>query len=210
MKDSSSTLSSRPDFRLIANIVSSGSRVLDVGCEDGSLLALLEEEKNIDGRGIEISQEGVNSSVARGLSVVQGDANTDLYDYPDNAFDYVILGQTLPAIHRPRETLFELLRIGSHAIVSIPNAGYWRHRLHLLIHGRIPINENEGTTWWSTNSIHPCTIRDFLMLCHEDGHTIENQIQLDSRGRASRFSKASAHANLFGKQAIFLLTRGPL
>ncbi|MBR72943.1 MAG: methionine biosynthesis protein MetW [Rhodospirillaceae bacterium] len=203
--DSSSSI--RGDFRLIADIVQPGSRVLDIGCSDGTLLELLEKEKNVDGKGIEISPEGVNASVRRGLSVIQGDANTDLYDYPSDAFDYVILGQTLPAIHHPREILLELLRIGTHAIVSIPNAGYWRYRLHLLIQGRIPIQESDDTTWWSTANIHPCTIRDFVNLCKKDGHLILSGFQINSRGRAVKFLGTGSLANLFGAQAIFLLSR---
>ncbi len=203
----SSFISNRADFQLIADIVEPGSRVLDIGCSDGSLLDLLEKQKNVDGKGIEISPEGVNASVRRGLSVIQGDANTDLYDYPSDAFDYVILGQTLPAIHKPREILAELLRIGSNAIVSIPNAGYWRYRISLLLRGRIPIQESDETTWWNTANIHPCTIRDFVSLCHKDGHLIIRGFQLDSRGRSKRFSGMGAHANLFGEQAIFLLSR---
>ena len=197
----------RADFRLIASMVEPGSRVLDIGCSDGTLLALLEEEKNVDGRGIEIGQEGVNQCVARGLSVIQGDANTDLYDYPTDAFDYVILSQTLPAILHPRDMLGELLRIGRHAIVSIPNAGYWRHRLYLLMRGRVPVADKDGSTWWGSDNIHPCSIRDFVLLCQEDNLVIERRVQLDSRGRANRFSGTGAYANLFGEQAIFLLTR---
>ena len=128
----------RPDHRLIAELVEPGSRLLDIGCGDGALLELLAREKNVDGRGIEISQEGVNASVRRGLSVIQGDAETDLADYPDAAFDYVVLSQTLPAIRDPRGVLLELLRIGRSAIVSIPNFGHWRNRLHLLARGRMP------------------------------------------------------------------------
>ena len=130
--------SARPDHRLIAELVEPGSRLLDIGCGDGALLELLAREKNVDGRGIEISQEGVNASVRRGLSVIQGDAETDLADYPDAAFDYVVLSQTLPAIRDPKGVLLELLRIGRSAIVSIPNFGHWRNRLHLLTRGRVP------------------------------------------------------------------------
>ena len=191
-------------------MVEPGSRVLDVGCGDGSLLALLEEEKDVDGRGIEIGQEGVNRSVSRGLSVIQGDANTDLFDYPDAAFDYVILSQTLPAIHRPQEMLSELLRIGRHAIVSIPNAAYWRHRAHLMLSGRVPVADNDDSTWWSSDNIHPCSIRDFVLLCGDNGFVIERRVQLDSRGRATRFSGTGVFANLFGQQAIFLLSKKTL
>lgn len=197
----------RADFLLIASMVEAGSRVLDVGCDDGGLLALLAEEKNVDGRGIELGQDGVNESVSRGLSVIQGDANTDLYDYPDGAFDYVILSRTLPAIHRPRDVLTEMLRISRHAIVSIPNAGYWRHRLYLLLRGKMPVTDSDEATWWNADNIHPCTIRDFILLCTENGFTIERRVQLGSGGRAIRFSKSATFANFFGEQAVFQLTK---
>lgn len=196
----------RADLRLIADLVTPGSRVLDVGCADGALLELLAREKNVDGRGIEISQEGVNASVSRGLSVIQGDAETDLYDYPEHAFDYVILSQTLPAVHEPRDVLLQLLRIGERAIVSIPNFGYWRHRLHLLMHGRMPELGLRAAHWYDTPNIHPCTIKDFVTLCRELGVRIERRIQLDSRGHATRFRGTGGFANLFGEQAVFLLS----
>src|SRR5213592_3943485 len=127
----------RTDHLLVAGMVKPGSRVLDVGCGDGELLQLL-EERGIDGRGIELSREGVNRCVAKGLAVVQGDADTDLVNYPDDAFDYVILSQTLQATRQPRVVLEHLLRIGRHAIVSFPNFGYWKIRLQILLGGRMP------------------------------------------------------------------------
>ena len=197
----------RPDLTLIAEMVEPGTRVLDVGCGDGLLLELLTEEKGVDGRGVEISQEGVSACVSRGLSVIQGNAETDLYDYPDGAFDYAILGLTLPALHQPREILLELLRVGRRAIVSIPNSGFWRHRLHLLIEGRIPDMGAHAEGWYDTPNLHPCTIRDFVMLCRTLGIVIERRVQLDSRGRATRFHGTGAFANLFGEQAGFLLSK---
>ena len=196
----------RPDLTLIAEMVAPGTRVLDVGCGDGLLLELLSREKDVDGRGVEISQEGVSACVGRGLSVIQGNAETDLYDYPDGAFDYVILSLTLPALHRPREILLELLRVGRRAIVSIPNSGFWRHRLHLLFSGRIPDMGARATEWFDTPNLHPCTIRDFVMLCRALGIVIERRAQLDARGRANRFHGTGAFANLFGEQAVFLLS----
>ena len=196
----------RPDLTLIAEMVAPGTRVLDVGCADGSLLELLSREKNVDGRGLEISQEGVAACVGRGLSVIQGNAETDLYHYPDGAFDYVVLSLTLPALHQPREILLELLRIGRRAIVSIPNSGFWRHRLHLLFRGRMPDMGARSSEWFDTPNLHPCTIRDFVMLCRTLGIVIERRVQLDARGRANRFHGTGAFANLFGEQAVFLLS----
>ena len=172
----------RADHRLIAELVEPGSRLLDIGCGDGALLELLAREKNVDGRGIEISQEGVNASVRRGLSVIQGDAETDLADYPDAAFDYVVLSQTLPAIRDPKGVLLELLRIGRSAIVSIPNFGHWRNRLQLLTRGRMPARAGSGELWYETPVIRPCTIKDFVMLCRELDIGIERRTQVDSRG----------------------------
>jgi len=197
----------RPDLTLIAEMVEPSTRVLDVGCGDGLLLELLTEEKGVDGRGVEISQEGVSACVSRGLSVIQGNAEIDLYDYPDGAFDYTILGMTLPALHQPREILLELLRVGQRAIVSIPNSGFWRHRLYLLFEGRIPDMGAHSTGWYDTPNLHPCSIRDFVMLCRSLGIVIERRVQLDARGRATRFRGTGAFANMFGKQAVFLLSK---
>ena len=206
MNAGSGRTSARPDHRLIAELVEPGSRLLDIGCGDGALLELLAREKNVDGRGIEISQEGVSASVRRGLSVIQGDADTDLADYPEAAFDYVVLSQTLPAIRDPRGVLLELLRIGRIAIVSIPNFGHWRNRLHLLTRGRMPAPRGSGEPWYATPQIRPCTIKDFVMLCRELGIAIDRRTQVDSRGRVRRFSGTGRFANLFGEQAVFVLS----
>src|ERR1700721_2691085 len=156
----------RGDHLLVAQMVERGSKVLDVGCGEGDLLQLL-ESRGIDGRGIELSREGVNRCVAKGLAVVQGDADTDLINYPDDAFDYVILSQTLQATRQPRVVLENLLRIGRRAIVSFPNFGFWRMRLQLLVGGHMPRTENLPSTWYDTPNIHFCTIKDFVQLCDE-------------------------------------------
>src|ERR1700736_2019359 len=148
-----------------AALVVRGARGLDVGCADGQLLKLLELTRAVDGRGIEISQKGVNECVARGLSVVQGDADTDLVDYPDDGFDYVILSQTLQATRRPRDVTVELLRIGRKAIVSFPNFGHWRTRAYLTLRGRMPVTTTLPHAWYETPNIHFCPIRDFVALC---------------------------------------------
>ena len=148
----------------------------------------------------------MNASVRRGLSVIQGDADTDLADYPEAAFDYVVLSQTLPAIRDPRGVLLELLRIGRIAIVSIPNFGHWRNRLHLLTRGRMPAPRGSGEPWYATPQIRPCTIKDFVMLCRELGIAIDRRTQVDSRGRVRRFSGTGRFANLFGEQAVFVLS----
>ena len=197
----------RPDLKLIADMIAPGSRVLDIGCGDGVLLAYLAQNKDVDGRGIEISQDGVNACVAHGLSVIQGDADTDLTNYPDHAFDYVVLGQTLQATHQPREVLEDLVRIGRHAVVSFMNFGHWRTRLSLLVHGRVPVKTGSSFRWYDSPDIHLCTILDFVGLCDTLGLTIEKGLSL-SRERNVRTIRSADHlANLRGDQAIFLLRR---
>ncbi|MDR3440745.1 methionine biosynthesis protein MetW [Telmatospirillum sp.] len=196
----------RVDLQLVADMVDPRSRVLDIGCGEGILLDYLNRFKQVDGRGIELSMAGVRAAVAHGLSVIQGDADTDLKDYPSAAFDYVILSQTLQATREPKRVLENMLRIGRRAIVSFPNFGHWRVRLSLLGHGRMPVTETLTYQWCDTPNIHLCTIRDFRVLCDELGIVIERAISLDSRGR-TRFDAAGHLANWLGEQAVFLLRR---
>ena len=197
----------RVDLRLVAELVDPGARVLDIGCEDGTLLQLLADTKAVDGRGIELSQKGVNQCVARGLSVIQGDADNDLVQYPDNAFDFVILSQTLQATRKPKMVLEQLLRIGRRAVVSLPNFGHWRIRTQIALRGRMPITENLPYTWYDTPNIHFCTIRDFLGLCQEIDAEILVAVTLDGRGRRMALNAPWWYWNLFGEQAVFLLKR---
>ena len=196
----------RADHRLVAGMVAPGSRVLDVGCGDGDLLQLL-EGRGIDGRGIELSREGVNRCVAKGLAVVQGDADTDLVNYPDDAFDYVILSQTLQATRQPKVVLENLLRIGHRAIVSFPNFGFWKMRLQLLIGGHMPRTENLPATWYDTANIHFCTMKDFVQLCDEINVRMDRAVALNYRGTPLRLNAPWWFWNLFGEQAVFLLSR---
>jgi methionine biosynthesis protein MetW len=196
----------RVDHLLVAEMVAPGSRVLDVGCGDGELLQLL-ESRGVDGRGIEISRQGVNLSVAKGLAVVQGDADTDLADYPDNAFDYVIMSQTIQATRHPRQVLEHMLRIGHHGIVSIPNFGHWSIRLGLLFGGRMPRTNNLPRTWYDTENIHFCTIKDFRDLVDEIGARMERVEAVNYWGKQLRLPAPWWFWNLFGEQAVFLLSR---
>ncbi len=197
----------RVDLGVIAEMVAPGTKVLDVGCGDGALLAWLVERKGVDGRGMELSQQGVNACVARGLSVIQGDADTDLADYPAGAFDYVILSQTLQATRNPRLVVEQLLRIGRHAIVSFPNFGFWKVRTHLLLGGTMPMTSCLAEPWYSTPNIHLCTIRDFLDMTVEMGVSVERGLAVNSDGGSRPIRGAGRLANVFGEQAVFQLAR---
>ncbi len=195
----------RVDLRLIAEMIEPNSRVLDVGCADGTLLSHLIETKEVDGRGIELSQTGVNSCVSKGLSVVQGDADADLSDYPDKGFDYAILSQTLQATHRPKLVMEQLLRVGKKAVVSFPNFAYWRCRSYLAFKGRMPMTSSLDYAWYETPNIHFCTLRDFTVLCEDLNITIEQSIIVANSGDILTCPINSKRANFFAAQCVFML-----
>ena len=193
----------RPDLAAIAAVVPAGARVLDIGCGDGALLAALRDEKRVAGRGIELSATNVAHAVARGLSVVQGDADTDLADYPDDAFDFVILSDALQAMRAPATVVTQLLRIGRHAVVSFPNFAHWRVRASLAFGGRMPVTRTLPVAWHETPNIHLCSVDDFRALTAERGIVVERTLFL-SGGHEVR-----ALANLRAERAMFVLARGP-
>lgn len=193
-------MSLRPDLQVIADHVAPGSRVLDVGCGDGALMAALRDEKGVDARGLEIDAANVAAAVARGLSVVQGDADVDLADYPTANFDYAILSQTLQTARAPDRVLGELLRIGGRAFVSFPNFAHWRVRLSLLWGGRMPVTKLLPERWYDTPNIHHLTVDDFRAFLAERGIAVERAWFL-RRGRAT----GAAAANLLAEHAVFLL-----
>jgi methionine biosynthesis protein MetW len=193
----------RPDLAIIAQHVAAGSRVLDVGCGDGGLMAALRDRSGVDARGIEIDATNVASAVARGLSVVQGDADVDLVDYPSNAFDYAILSQTLQTTRAPDKVLEELLRIGRKAFVSFPNFAYWRVRMSLLWGGRMPVTRTLPVAWYATPNIHHVTVDDFRALLRERDIVTEGAWFLNGDRRTT-----AAAANFRAEHAVFLIRRG--
>jgi len=192
----------RPDLAVIARHVPPGARVLDVGCGDGELMAALRADKGVDARGIEVDPEAVEACVARGLSAVQGDANRDLADYPDDAFDYAILSQTLQTAERPDKMLDELLRIGRKAFVSFPNFAHWKMRAALMWNGRMPVTRHLPVSWYETQNIHHVTVADFLELAGDKAAKIERSWFFSGDRQLG-----AGGANWRAEYAVFLLSR---
>jgi methionine biosynthesis protein MetW len=192
----------RPDLAIIADNVRSGARVLDIGCGDGALMAALRDAKRVDARGLEIESRNVSAAVARGLAVVQGDADSDLADYPDKGFDYAILSQTLQTTKRPDLVLDHLLRIGELAFVSFPNFAQWKIRFAHMFGGRMPVTKQLPDRWYDTPNIHHVTIDDFKGLVKDRGYTIEGEWYLSGNK-----VRSAGLANLLAEHAVFLLRR---
>lgn len=192
----------RPDLRIIADNIAAGSRVLDVGCGDGALMAALRDSRQVRARGLELNPANVSAAVTRGLSVIQGDADTDLGDYPSDSVDYAILSQTLQTTRAPHKVLEELLRIGRQAFVSFPNFAHWRIRMSLLTHGRMPVTRLLPENWYDTPNIHHVSIDDFRDLIATRGWTCDGEWFLSGDQQTSR-----GMANLLAEHAVFLLRR---
>ena len=194
----------RIDHSVILDLIPAGTKVLDLGCGDGSLLVKLVRQKGVTGRGIEISEEGVRACIAKGLTVLQGDIDQGLRDYPDGSFDYVVLNQTLQAVKKPDVVLSEMLRVGKKGIVGFPNFAYWKMRAYLFTFGRMPKTEFLPFEWYDTPNIHFCSVLDFTEYCAKNGVTIEKTVYLstDRGGRVLR----GVRPNLFAENAVFLLS----
>lgn len=195
----------KSEFKVIADLLPNNSKVLDVGCGDGSLMKLLAKDKNIEVRGLELDQSNVQKCIVKGLPVIQGDAETELYQFPPQSFDYVILSQTLQAFYKPDKVLKELLRIGKSVIVSIPNFGYWKVRTSLLFFGKMPITKTIPNAWFNTPNLHMCTIKDLFNYCEDQNIEIKKVIGVNENN-ISLIKKSNLEMkNLFSKLGIFLI-----
>ena len=196
----------KKEFKVIAELLQKNVRVLDVGCGDGSLMDLLIKEKNIEARGLEIKEEYVKKCIYKGLSVIEGNAETELHQFPDQSFDYVVLSQTLQAFYNPEKVLKELLRVGKSAIVSIPNFGYWKVRTSLLIFGKMPMTKTLPYNWHNTPNLHMCTIKDMFNFCNEKNIKIDKILGINE-DKTSQIKRSNLEIkNLFSKIGIFLLS----
>ena len=197
----------KPEYKIIRNIIEKNSRVLDVGCDNGNLMEFLKINKNVDIRGIEISKEKVQICISKGLTVIEGNAEFDLKQFPNDSFDYVVLGQTLQAFINPEIVIKELLRVGKKAIVTIPNFGHWKVRLNLLIKGTMPITNSLPNNWYNTPNIHMCTIKDFVKFSKIINFKIFKSLALINKNVSNINSSNLFFKNLFGSLGIFLIEK---
>ena len=197
----------KSEYKIIENFIERGSRVLDVGCNDGVLMEFLKKNKNVDIRGIEISKEKVQICVAKGLTVIEGNAELDLKQFPNNSFDYVVLGQTLQAFINPEIVIQELLRVGKKAIVTIPNFGHWKVRLNLLLKGTMPITNSLPNDWYNTPNIHMCTIKDFVKFSKILDFRIFKSLALVDKKVSTINETNLFFKNLFAELGIFLIEK---
>ena len=195
------------EFKVIADLVEKNTRVLDVGCADGVLMEFLRDNKNIDIRGLEISKNKVQKCIEKGLTVIEGNAELDLKQFPDKSFDYVVLSQTLQAFLNPELVINELLRVGKKAIVTIPNFGYWKVRLHLLIKGTMPVTDTLPDQWYDTPNLHMCTIKDFVYFARSRNFKIFKSLALNKKNTSLINNKNLGIKNLFSDLGIFLIEK---
>ena len=201
MKD----LKMKKEFKVIADLLPNNTRVLDIGCGDGSLMSLLNEEKHIEVRGLELNQENVQECIHKGLPVIQGNAETELRQFPDKSFDYVVLSQTLQAFYEPEKVLRNLLRIGKSVVISIPNFGFWKVRIKLLFFGEMPVTKTLPNTWYNTPNLHMCTIKDLFNFCDEKKINIKKVVGVNEN-KTSIIKRSNLEIkNLFSKVGIFLI-----
>ena len=197
----------KQEFKIIAGLIETNTRVLDVGCGDGTLMEFLKNNKKIDIRGIEISKNNVQKCIGKGLTVIEGDAEKDLSQFPDGSFDFVILSQTLQAFLNPEKVISELLRVGKKAIVTIPNFGYWKVRLHLLIKGTMPVTRTLPDEWYNTPNLHMCTIQDFFDFCKKREIILYNSIALQNLKSSKITNTNLTLKNLTAVLGIFLIEK---
>ena len=197
----------KQEFKIIANNIENNTRVLDVGCGDGVLIEYLKQEKNIDVRGLEISKDKVQTCISKGLTVIEGNAEIDLKQFPNNSFDYVVLSQTLQAFLNPEIVINELLRVGKRAIVTIPNFGFWKVRLHLLLKGTMPVTETLPDQWYNTPNLHMCTIKDFVYFVRSRNFKIFKSLALNEKNTSLINNKNLEIKNLFSDLGIFLIEK---
>ena len=197
----------KSEYKIISNLIAEGSKVLDVGCDDGILMEFLKETKDVNIRGIEISKQKVQTCISKGLTVIEGNAEYDLKQFPDNSFDYVVLGQTLQAFINPEIVIQELLRVGKKAIVTIPNFGHWKVRLNLLFKGTMPVTQTLPNDWYNTPNIHMCTIRDFFIFSKKMNFKIFKSLALMNKNVSSINNSNLSIKNLFSELGIFLIEK---